>query len=59
VFISPIFHEQLFSNESVFAAFVCLQLGFEIFWRKEIGKKAAHKILENLTTYLILNTVKT
>ncbi len=27
-----------------------LQFGFEIFWRKDFGAKAAHKILVKLTT---------
>ncbi len=31
------------------AAFMCLQFGFEIFWRKDFGAKAAHKMLVKLT----------
>jgi hypothetical protein len=28
---------------------MCLQFGFVIFWRKEFGAKAAHKMLVKLT----------
>ena len=28
---------------------MCLQFGFVIFWRKEFGAKAAHKMLMKLT----------
>jgi hypothetical protein len=28
---------------------MCLQLGFVIFWRKDFGAKAAHKMLVKLT----------
>jgi hypothetical protein len=31
------------------AAFMCLQFGFVIFWQKDFGAKAAHKILVKLT----------
>jgi hypothetical protein len=31
------------------AAFMCLQVGFVIFWRKDFGAKAAHKMLVKLT----------
>jgi hypothetical protein len=31
------------------AAFMCLQFGFVIFWRKDFGTKAAHKMLVKLT----------
>jgi hypothetical protein len=37
------------------AAFMCLQLGIVIFWQKDFGAKAAHKMLVKLTpakTYL-------
>jgi hypothetical protein len=38
-----------FSYKSFFcAAFMCLQLGFVIFWRKDFGAKAAHKMLVKL-----------
>jgi hypothetical protein len=31
------------------AAFLCLQFGFVIFWQKDFGAKAAHKMLVKLT----------
>jgi hypothetical protein len=31
------------------AAFMCLQFGFVIFWQKDIGTKAAHKMLVKLS----------
>jgi hypothetical protein len=31
------------------AAFMCLQFGFVIFWRKDFGAKAAHKMWVKLT----------
>ncbi len=31
------------------AAFVCLQFGFVIFWKKDFDAKAAHKVLVKLT----------
>jgi hypothetical protein len=31
------------------AGFMCLQFGFVIFWRKDFGAKAAHKMLLKLT----------
>jgi hypothetical protein len=46
---SPIFYEQLFHTKVFCAAFMCLQFGFVIFWRKDFGTKAAHKILVKLT----------
>ncbi len=49
VSISPIFYEQLFQTKVFCAAFMCLQFGFEIFWRKDLGVKAAHKMLVKLT----------
>ncbi len=33
----------------LFTAFKCLQFGFVIFWRKDFGTKAAHKMLVKLT----------
>ncbi len=30
-------------------AFMCLQFGFVIFWQKDFGEKAAHKMLVKLT----------
>jgi hypothetical protein len=32
-----------------FQAFMCLQFGFVIFWQKDFGAKAAHKMLVKLT----------
>jgi hypothetical protein len=31
------------------APFMCLQFGFVIFWQKDFGTKAAHKMLVKLT----------
>jgi hypothetical protein len=31
------------------ATLMCLQFGFVIFWRKDFGAKAAHKMLVKLT----------
>jgi hypothetical protein len=47
--ISPIFYEQLFCAKVFCLAFMCLQFGFVIFWRKDFGTKAAHKMLVELT----------
>jgi hypothetical protein len=44
-----IFYEQLFHTKVFCAAFMCLHFGFEIFWGKGFGAKAAHKILVTLT----------
>jgi hypothetical protein len=33
----------------LYAALMCLQFGFLIFWRKDFGAKAAHKMLVKLT----------
>jgi hypothetical protein len=49
VSISPIFYEQLFVPKLFCAAFMCLQFGFVIFWQKDFGAKAAHKMLVKLT----------
>jgi hypothetical protein len=49
VSISPIFYEQLFHTKDFCAAFTCLQFGFVIFWQKDFGAKAAHKMLVKLT----------
>jgi hypothetical protein len=49
VSISPIFYEQLFHTKVFCAAFMCLQFGFVIFWRKDFGAKAARKMLVKLT----------
>jgi hypothetical protein len=53
VSISPIFYEQLFCSKVFCTAFMCLQLGFVIFWRKDLGAKAAHEMLVKLTLGLL------
>jgi hypothetical protein len=45
----PIFYEQLFHSKVVCAPLMYLQFGFVIFWRKDFGAKAAHKMLVKLT----------
>ncbi len=47
--ISPIFYQQLFHTKVLCTPFMCLQVGFVIFWRKDFGAKAAHKMLVKLT----------
>ncbi len=47
--ISPIFYKQLFHTKVLCAPFMCLQFGFVIFWQKDFGTKAAHKMLVKLT----------
>jgi len=47
--MSPIFYEQLFHTKVFCTAFMCLQFGFVIFWQKDLGAKAAHKILVKST----------
>jgi hypothetical protein len=43
-------YKTFFWIQQVFcAAFICLQFGFVIFWQKEFGAKAAHKMLVKLT----------
>jgi hypothetical protein len=54
--ISPIFYEQLFRTKVFSAAFMCLQFGFVIFWQKNFGAKAAHKMLLKLTPGLFVIT---
>jgi hypothetical protein len=49
VSISPIFYEHLFHTKVFCAAFMWLQFGFVIFWQKDLGAKAAHKMLVKLT----------
>jgi len=34
----------------LWAAFLCLHFGYDIFWQQNIGAKAARKILMKLTT---------
>jgi hypothetical protein len=47
---------------TLYADFMCLQFGFLIFWKKDFGAKAAHKMLVKLTPgYLaeaLITTVK-
>jgi hypothetical protein len=38
-----------FSYQILCAPFMCLQFGFVIFWQKDFGAKAAHKMLVKLT----------
>ena len=47
--ISPTFYEQLFRTKDFRTAFLCLHCRFELFRRKEIGAKAARKMLVKLT----------
>ncbi len=47
--ISPIFYQQLFHTKVLCTPFMCLQVGFVIFWQKYFGAKAAHKMLVKLT----------
>jgi hypothetical protein len=49
VSISPLFYGQLFHIKDFCAAFMCLQFGFVIFWQKDFGAKADHKMLVKLT----------
>jgi hypothetical protein len=39
VSISPMFYEQLLCTKVFSAAFLCLQFGFVIFWRKDFGER--------------------
>jgi hypothetical protein len=48
VSISPIFYEQLFHMKVFCAAFMWLKFGFVIFWQKDFGAKAAHRMLVKL-----------
>jgi len=43
------FTGSFFHTKDFCAAFMSLQLGFVIFWRKNIGTKAAHKMLAKMT----------
>ena len=47
--ISPTFYEQLFRTQDFRAAFLYLHCTFKLFRRKEIGAKAARKMLVKLT----------
>ena len=52
-----VWYEKLFVNigeidshtKVICTAFKCLQFGFVIFWQKDFGTKAAHKMLVKLT----------
>ena len=46
--ISPIFYEHIFHMKVLFSAFVYLQFVFLFFRQKEIGEKAASKMLVKL-----------
>ena len=54
--IPPTFYDQLLCIKVFFAAFMFLQLGFVIFRQKEIGTKAARKMLVKLTPGFIFFT---
>ncbi len=43
------FTSSFFVRKFFCAAFMCLQFEFVIFWRKDFGAKAAHKMLVKLT----------
>ena len=51
VSISATFYKQLFCTKAFCAAFLYLQFVFVIFWQKEIGAKAACKVLVKLTSF--------
>ncbi len=53
--ISPIFYKQLFHSKVLCTPFVCLQFGFVIFWRKDLGAKAAHKNVGEIDTVTRVN----
>ena len=55
VSISPTFYKQLFRTKDLRAAFLYLNCRFKLFWCKEIGAKAACKMLVKLTTRLFEN----
>jgi hypothetical protein len=52
VSILPIFYEQHFHMKVFCAAFMCLQFGFAIFWQKDFGAKAAHKLAVEIDSSL-------
>ena len=58
VSISPTFYEQLFRTKDFRAAFLYLHCRFKLFRRKEIGAKAAHKMLVKLTPGLTMKQTK-
>jgi hypothetical protein len=44
--------QAVFYTKVLCAPFMCLQFGFVIFWQKDFGTKAAHKMLVKLTPSL-------
>jgi hypothetical protein len=58
VSISPIFFISFFRTKVFCAAFMCLQFGFVIFWQKDFGAKAAHKMLMKLTLGCFLTILR-
>ncbi len=50
--ISTILYKQLFHTKVLCAPFMCLQFGFVIFWQKDFGAKAAHKMLVKLSSWV-------
>jgi hypothetical protein len=56
--ISPIFYKQLFHTKVFCTAFLSLQFGFVIFWQKDFGTKAAHKMLVKLTPGVNFTNIK-
>jgi len=50
VSISSTFYIRLFHTKVLWAPFILLQIGFEFFWPKNIGAKAACKMLMKLNT---------
>ncbi len=50
VSISPTFYSCLFHMKVFCATFLYLKFGFKFFWQKNIGAKAADKMLMKLTT---------
>jgi hypothetical protein len=47
------FYEQLIHMKVFCAAFMCLQFALVIFWQKDFGAKAAHKMLVKMTPSLL------
>ena len=56
--ISPTFYKQLFYTKVLRAAFCTDGLGLYFFWQKEIGAKAARKMLVKLTPNHVLRFVE-
>ncbi len=50
VSVSQTFCKQLFSTKLLCAEFLYLKFGLVTFWQRNIGEKAAHKMLTKLTT---------